>query len=498
MDNNIINGAGLMEANKISNLISHRLAIGVISALFAATLFGWLLGEVFPPDFQLELEKYSVEWGETSVKLSIFLRLYDPFHSFWYTSVLLLFFVVLLLCIVSRAKQFIKRSLIVSPPGDRELVLRGNEKRVVEWLDPLGKGEEARDPLVHFTREQENTGIIDDEGLVEMTGIVMNLFKNRKYRIASEIRPDLVLFRAVSGRWRFLGNLVFHAGLLLITAGGMIGSLMGDSAFYQGGRGDIIPLPGSSVFLRVDEFRIIMGLDGMISDYISTLSIIDSTGAVIKAGEIEVNKPMKHGPVNIYQSSYSIGEGYKWVDIEYKEGGSNLSRDLRLGQGEKGLLSDSVWSIIPGRFFSDFRMGSEGPYSASTMMVNPAVMVHVVSSADTVSGYLFLRYPQFNTKFGNEILLSVKDIEPEYLTGLEVSVNPGSGPMLAGMFLSAVGLLLLYAINFRSISGFLDRERLVISMGKMKMVVSARAEIRVIERQIRERVARLNGDGTDK
>lgn len=469
----------------------------MISALFTATAFGWLLGEVFPPDFQRELEKYNADWGGFFVKLSILLRLYDPFHSFWYTSVLLLFFIVLLLCIVTRAKLFIKRSLIVTPPNDRELVLRGNEKRVVEWLDPSGTGD-GKDPLVHFTRKHENIGTMDDESLAGLTRDVTGVFRGRKYKVVSESRPGLVLFRAVSGRWRFIGNLVFHAGLLLITAGGMIGSLMGDSAFFQGGRGEIIPLPGSGEFLRVDEFRIIMGRDGMVSDYISTLSIIDSTGAVIKAGEIEVNKPMKHGPVNIYQSSYSIGEGFTWVDIEYRAGGSNISRNLRLRPGEKALLSDSVWSIIPGRFFPDFRMGSRGPYSASATMTNPAVMVHIVSSADTVSGYLFLRYPQFNTKFGNEILLSAKDIEPEYLTGLEVSVNPGTGAMLAGMFLSAAGLILLYAMNFRIISGFLDRERLVISMGKMKMAVSARSEMRTIERQIRERVVRLIGDVTDK
>jgi len=77
--------------SKPGGIVGQRFAVFVISLLFAATAAGWLLTELFPRDFSRNIEIYRESWGGPAVTASQWLRLDDPFHSAWYTALLVLF-----------------------------------------------------------------------------------------------------------------------------------------------------------------------------------------------------------------------------------------------------------------------------------------------------------------------------------------------------------------------------------------------------------------------
>ncbi len=97
-------------------MISQRTGVVTIVILLVATTAGWLMTEFVPPTFPYARDSYVDRWGAKAVRAVEVLRLYDPFHSFWYTGILALFFAVLFLCMVSRAPSMIRR-MRAGPPG---------------------------------------------------------------------------------------------------------------------------------------------------------------------------------------------------------------------------------------------------------------------------------------------------------------------------------------------------------------------------------------------
>lgn len=425
---------------KREHFISYRFAVVVISILLAASGAGWILTELIPPDVPERAQVYRERWGETAVRLIGWADLHDPFHSVWYRAVLALFLAVLTICLLTRWKQFLLRSLRISVPDRLETL----EKRKVraEIRLPGGGG------VVDYAREAP---------LMETTE---RFLRRRGYTVRVERREGTSFFAAVAGRWRYLGNFLFHLGILVITVGAVIGSFWGGSGFVYGTAGDKLPLPGSADSIIVRDFRILTTERGEIRDYISTVAVVDAAGDTVGAGEIEVNHPLRYRGLNIYQSSYYAAEN-EWVSAVvsfYPE-----EERIRLKPGGRALFGEGWLTVRTGRFIPDFRMGPDGPYSASLSMLNPALELKVRGMGRVESGWLFLNHPEFNSKFDFPISPVLLEIEPLYYTGLQVSRNPGEHVLMAGIVLGTVGLLLLYLFDHKVIGGMLDGERLLLA-----------------------------------
>ncbi len=476
-----------------TDLVGGRFAIFMIAVLFAATAAGWILTEIFPPDFSSNMEKFAASWGGPAVKICSSLRLYDPFHSFWYTALLVLFFVTLLLCIATRWKSFVMRAFVVRPPACIEDIPRAGTGAEIHLGDPLEAPGSEKDPVNYFGRKYGAPGGMDENTRELLYNAVAGAFGRRGYSMAKGGSGGTILFAAVAGRWRFLGNLLFHSGLLVLTAGGMAGSIMGRNEFLYGRRGDILPLHGSADSVRVDDFRIVVAPDGRVRDYISTLSVVDNDGNVLKSGEIEVNKPLKSGGFNIYQSAYYVDEEIVWAELRYMSAEGAPLR-FRIGPGNPAVIEGTGYRVIAGRFFPDFRMGRGGPYSASPQMVNPALQIELVSAADTLSGYLFLVYPKFNSVFGDAGTLILEDLEPVYYTGLEITSNPGAPLMVSGMGISSVGLILLYMFSYKKVKGYITGEKMVMRAAPGRHTMSFREEMASMEKETRAAFAAVLRD----
>lgn len=469
------------------SFISYRLAVAVIAILFGASAVGWIATELVPPDFLERQELYRNAWGAAAAKLVLTLRLFDPFHSFWYRFTLALFFVVLLLCVATRWRRLAAGSWRAAPPAGADELKKKLSFEFSWRLLESGSGE-PRDPLVRYAERFGRAEPIDGARLRGHFSSIAALLRKRGFSVVSREEGTGIRFAAFSGRWRSPGTMLFHCGLLAITIGGVIGSFGGWREMLLIRVGASRPLPhDSTLAIRVEDFEIVMTEDREIKDFISTISILDARGSVVASGAVEVNRPMKAGGCRIYQSEFTVDEHeFKRARIGYSRRGVSGRSGFDLVSGSPVEIADGAVTVAAGRFVPDFRMGPDGPFSASAFARNPALEVEISYGAQTERGWLFLYHGDFNKPFTAPVDLTLDGIEPVYYTGLEVSANPGSGTLLAGFAAATLGLLLMYVCNPRVLKGVASADGLMVAGTEYRWKTSFEREFAALREEIRK------------
>jgi cytochrome c biogenesis protein len=475
---------GTTERRGRGHLISQKTAIVTISILLGACAAGWLMTEFFPPDLPYRREFFRQRWGDTALSWVEALRLYDPFHSFWFSGVLALFLVVLVLCLATRCRGMVVKSFRVPVPGEPP----NGKDDGPGFTIPLGEAagwNDEKDPVAHYGKRFGRPAPISAEEAAGILGVVGAVFRSKGFGFASRMVDGKTVFAAASGRLRHMGNLMFHLGLVVITVGGIIGSRLGSSEMFYGKRGDRLPLLSDGTVLRIDDFRIMMAGKMQVSDYVSTVTVIDASGAVADSASIEVNHPLRYRGASIYQSSYYMAENeFEWARIMVSAPGSPGPAVLTLRPGEAQPVPGTKLAVLAGRFMPDFRMTGNGPMSVSSMMNNPALEIILEGPDGRTAGWTFLRFRDFGTKFDRLDSVVFEDIEPVYYTGLEISRNPGASLFIAGMILGAAGLLLLYMFDYRVAQGSIDGTGLRVTGVAARWKVSFGEQLDGIKREI--------------
>ncbi len=453
-------------------LTSLGFAVAVISVLLGASVAGWILTGIIPLDFAERRELYAERWGESAARVVELLMLYDPVHSIWYRCVLALFFSALLLCLCARWRRFVARSVHINPPvGMGDLPVEG-PRYDIDWNE-IALHDGVRDPLTILEKRYGKNLEADRRLQTRLFARVKAVLSQRGYHVVSADMKEGKFFTAVSGRWRFLGSLLFHAGILMIVVGGMIGSFWGSTELVSGKPGDTVPIGASPYSLLIEDFQIIMTSRMEIKDYVTRASILDQNGDTLARGEFEVNRPLTFKGYRIYQHSYHVDEKeFKWARIEVIDKETLRKILVTLETGDEVALDGTNLSIRPKRFSPDFGIDARGAFSARAGMSDPALEVEVTSETEFQRGWLFLYNPQFNSKFTIPVHLNLIEIEPVFYTGLRVSTNPGSPVLLGGMAVAAIGLCMLTLLRYRLIRGLVGKERLVIAAAEYRWKVS--------------------------
>ncbi len=458
-------------------IISYRFAVTVIAILFGASAFGWILTELIPPDVPYQREIYRARWGDTWLWLIEHLGLHDPFHAFWYRAVLALFFVVLVVCLVSRWWNIALRSFRSEPPADaRELSKRKHRLRI-SWHELKKNAGDRKDILDELEHRYGPEKRLDPERMEKVFGRIASFLRGRGFRVSKTERAGTIRFVAVAGRWRYFGNFLFHLGILVITIGGMLGSFWGETEILYGTDGDILPLSGAPYAILIEGFDVVMTDQLTVKEYISNVSVIDTAGSRLVTTTVEVNKPLSFDRFDIFQSSYYVDEKtFRWARISYAYVGSPAGTVVRLEPNGEFALKAFPLVMRAKRFLPDFKIGPEGPYSQTPNMYNPALEVELAGEDGVQRGWLFLYYPRFNTPFDLPVQLDLVDVGPVYYTGLQISTNPGSTVFLVGITVATIGLVLLYFFNYRCLKGVIDTERLILAGTGYRWKVSFREE----------------------
>ena len=439
-----------------------KTAAVVIAILLISSTIGWISTEMFPGNVSMQEEFYRDRWGDGGYRLVTFLRLYDPFHSFWYRSVLALFFITLLACIATGWTGYLKKSFRVPEPAEPGKVADGKNGVEISWSSLARSNLDKEDITGHYAREHGAPFLVDRDFIPQLYRRAARFLKKKRYALESSEKEGKILFSARGGKWHYPGSFIFHIGLLIITIGGMIGSFQGKRELVYGKKGDIVKLFGSADSVRIDEFRIVRTEEGMVSDYLTFIRLPGEEGEKGVRKVVEVNHPVSYKGYDIYQSAYYVAEDeLSWVRITCRRGDQTAT--FNAAMGEEVELTKYDWTVRVLDYLPDFRMGPEGAYSAGRRMKNPAVRLEVSGDFGTGRGWVFPADKSVHSIIDIPASFSIIYIEPVFYTGLEISRSPHAPFIVAGIGLSVLGLILLFGTRYHLLRGRVDTEGLVIT-----------------------------------
>jgi cytochrome c biogenesis protein len=254
-------------------------------------------------------------------------------------------------------------------------------------------------------------------------------------------------YAAEKGCWSRLGYYFVHLSILIIFAGGIIGSIFGVkgfvnipegekvSSFYTYGTQQTSIKLGYQVECR--DFEVEFYESGGPKEYSSDLAIYQD-GKLIKEKRIEVNHPLSYQGFTFYQSSYGAYGGLVELELNFRETG--LALPLRLEVGKPQRLPEKWGWIEVLKFDENF------------MRMGPAVTV-LRDPGNGVKPYqfqVFLRYPKFGEQNSKTAEFCIfKKIEQRYYTGLQVNKDPGVWVVWLGCLMMILGLYVAFFMSHR-------------------------------------------------
>jgi cytochrome c biogenesis protein ResB len=315
---------------------SMKFAVVILLIITAASIFNLFANEfIIPVPNAPDAARVAFEraYGGFRADVLMFMQMYAPYRSWWFTSMLALLLLSLVICVIERSPKVIKK--IFKP-------------RYIENKEGIEK----------FSQHAEISGN-------DIQSKVTTALNGHGYKVSTESDGDKTLIHAVKNAWVFSGELLTHVGFVLL----IIGSAMIARGSYQtsasGLPGDLLS-PNETAWgfnIRVDDFQIeyhplqagqyvevdssIIGMiteensdktfdvetyspsrgslsnveasrisnridrrfqgnridQTSISDYIATLTIIEN-GQEIATRTIEVNRPLRHKGFRFYQAAF--------------------------------------------------------------------------------------------------------------------------------------------------------------------------------------------------
>ncbi len=369
-------------------LSSTRFTIFLLSFIAVSCVVGTFIPQQAPP------EEYLKHYAESTYVILSFLGLTNVFHSPWFTCLIGLFVVNLLLCTFQKLRSF----------------LRSGPPRL-----PDEKGIRAM-PL---------TFLLEGTNVEHATGLF------RGYRAVAEGSGSIL----EKGKLSRYGVYIIHGSIVLILMGSLIG-LFGYRGFVTLGKGETrdvamksnsretIPL---GFAIKLDDFRISFYPGGEPKEYMSLVEVLEN-GKTVKKAEVRVNHPLSYKGTSIYQASYGSDPVFVF-DIGGEE--------VRLGQG--GTYKKGPLEIMVVRF------------ERSIHNFGPGVQLAYLEGAETRTAWFVKDVPGFREKQIMGVPVRLNAVGDEFYTGLEVARDPGVWVVWTGFALILFGLYCNFFMYYRRI-----------------------------------------------
>jgi len=338
--------------DKTWNLLkSMRFAIILLLVITAASVFNLFANEFIVPANGSSIraaQVYEQVYGGLRADLLMFFQMYNPYHSWWYTLLLGLLLLSLVVCVIDRAPIAWRLTMKPAFPRNSDAV-----------------------------KEMGESGVVSGPDLKQR---VATTFKSFGYRVSSsEGENGELLLDGVKQQWSRWGAWMVHIGFILLVLGaamiarggyddrvaGLPGEFLAQSEDLWGfnvrvddfvieyhplqegqwvevdGRiiarvtkknsdgtfdidtysprmGPMTSVPADRIKNRIDRRMQGGRLDASnIADYLCTLTVIDD-GVEIKTETIEVNRPLRYLGYRFYQTAYDdrrVDEQGRWMTI---------------------------------------------------------------------------------------------------------------------------------------------------------------------------------------
>lgn len=380
-------------------LASARLAIFLFLILAVTSIFGTLVQQGLP------LERYAEVYGLTLSSLIRFFYIFDLYHSWWFTGLLLLLAVNIAACTGRRLPPLFRQIRYGFRNGDDGPFRTALIRRTLRSSSPVDE-----------IQRQART-----------------LLRSLAGEPAVTVRERRVYLAAQRGRYTRLGMPGIHVSVLLILAGGLIGAIWGfggQMRIDEGTSSDTVELfeGGTRTLpfsINCDDFSVAFYENGMPKEYRSDVTVLEGGKKVLSA-TIRVNEPLRYKGLKLCQATYGIAEAssFRVVARNNATGDKTL---LTLDLMKKVPLPGGTASFAVARFDSDFK--GHGP----------ALLGVILSPGESHDVFGLL---QGQTGEHGGYTFDFQDFTPRFYTGLQVGSDPGVPLVWAGFALILTGFAL--------------------------------------------------------
>jgi cytochrome c biogenesis protein len=369
--------------------------------------------------------EYIQRYGIGLYEVLNFFNLFDMYHSWWFSAILLLLVINLITCSMNRLPG-VWSQISRTPTGLEDSMLKALP--YVERVQIKSKGE---------AKAEEN---------------VRSLLKKRFGNpIRFEMESSITLF-SEKGRFSRLGVYITHMSLLFILIGGLIGSLYGfrghveilegetvNQIFLRAKDGEVLKPIDFSV--RCDDFKITYyDLPGKeekhVKEYTSLLTILENGKEVLKK-TVQVNHPLHYKGLAFYQSNY--GTVYDvTLEIQWKN------------KKEKAIFKAPEGVTVPVPNSNNFIRALK--YSPQVHNFGEGVQVVLFKPNQEPRPFWLLRaFPKLDEERKDEFLLTFEGDSPREYTGLQVTKDPGVWVVWTGCGLMIFGLIVSFFFSHQRV-----------------------------------------------
>lgn len=386
---------------------SVKLAQTVLGTLAVTSIIGTIIPQRETPDYYIQRYKPFL------ANLFQVLDIPDMYSSWWFTGLLAVLCLSLIICSIDRFPFAWKQ--VISKPSEATL---------------------ARIQQMPLSRTW--TSISNSQSLLVF---FRTLLSKNGWKLFESKQNSHFILASQKTAWSRLGVYIVHSAILVIFVGALIGQVFG----FKGN----ISIPETEktgkIFLRnakstqdlgfevrCDAFSVDFYDSGMPKDYISKLTIIED-GKEILSRNIEVNSPLQYKGITFYQASYEpyrdfivnitnlkTNQSHKFV-VPFQQQEEWREENLHFGivnvdAQDNRVLRAKLW----------FKVGKEQP---------------VLSMLDT----------------GKDVDLEVEDsryrvsVKQMYATGLQVAKDPGVWLVYIGCVMMILGLYVAFFLSHRRI-----------------------------------------------
>jgi len=257
------------------------------------------------------------------------------------------------------------------------------------------------------------------------------------------------------GRASRAGSLLLHVSMVVILAGGVVTAVFGFryAAPVYLSAGEEMEVPEGGFTVRVNAASTEFSDEGVVSEYFSDVVVIED-GEEILSWRIEVNRPLIHNGVGLYQnemlpSATSVREVLFGIVILTEDGELPL-RTIDVPFNEEFDVPGTDISLKVLEFLADFTYDIESGTASliSLSHRNPAVLVRISEAGSVIDDrWIFADVQTHRSDEGLPCRLFLFNYLPDYekgLTRFELSHQPGTPLLFVGFAAMSLGLFLTF------------------------------------------------------
>jgi cytochrome c biogenesis protein len=400
---------------------SLKLTISLFILLAILSIIGTLIAQ------NASRLEYIQRYGPGLYEVLNFFNLFNMYHSWWFSTILLLLVINLITCSMQRFPG-VWRQISHKPSTS------GLEDSMLKAL-----------PYVEKVRAPNQAGAKTEE---DIRSNLKKWFRNPR-RMENESGVTLY---SEKGRFSRLGVYITHLSLLVILIGGLIGSQFGFKGFvnilegetvdqiYERGEDKEIPKP-LSFSVRCDDFNITYyDLPGRkekhVKEYTSIITILDNGKEVLKES-VRVNHPLRYKGLTFYQANYgaihNVTLGIQWV-----------------GKKEKTVFKVLEGATVPVPNSDNFIRLLKAEHQVHNFGEGVQVVLFKPNQ-DPRPFWLLKAFPKFDEQRKDEFILTFEGFTEKEYTGLQVTKDPGVWVVWIGCGLMIIGLIVSFFFSHQRV-----------------------------------------------